>query len=188
MGRIVEPDWTDTKYSQQNNAPRKDDIVWVTKKTRGRFGALDVAVAGEYGIVISSWMSSMGSHKVSILTADLREVSTTASCVKIFSALADDETWAGIKAEWMDKTYIPVIVMKKKNKYTMRRSQPAGSKWVMSRSGEAVLVVGLLHPNSDVWLNKDKIHPDDWEELTVGGDRCCSVRVPQWLALKSGLM
>ena len=187
MGRIVEPDWTDTKYSRQNNSPKKDDIVWVKKKTRGKFGSLDVAEPGDFGIVISSWLSSMGSHKVSILTADMRELSTTASCVKIFSALSDDETWADIKSEWMDNTYVPVIVMKKQNKYTLRRGKSTGSKWVMSRSGEAVLVVGLSSP-AEIWLNRDKIHPEDWEELVVGEDRCCSVRVPQWLAFKSGLV
>ena len=184
---MKEPDWNDAEYNRQDLLPEKDDVVWVTKKTRGRFGPVDVAQPGDYGVVISAWVSSMGSHKLSMLTADMREVSTTASCVKIFSALADDETWADIKAEWMDKTYIPVIVMKKQNKYTLRRGKPTGSKWVMSRSGQAVLVVGL-NSTDEVWLNRDKIHPDDWEELSIGGDRWCSVRVPQWLALKSGLV
>jgi hypothetical protein len=183
---MQEPDWANTKYGNQNNAPEKDDVVWVKKKTRGRFGPLEVAQPGDYGIVIGSWMSSMGSHKVSILTADLREIATTATCVKIFSALADDETWRDIKLEWMDRTYVPVIVVKKKHKRTMRRSQPH-SRWVITRNGEAILVKSLSS-NSDVWLNKDKMHPDDWETLQSEEGQCCSVRVPQWLAQKSGLI
>ena len=99
---MLEPNWDDEKYGRQDEMPNRDDVVWVTKKTRGRFGALDVAQPGDYGRVSSTWQSSMGSYKVSILTADLREVATTASCVKIFDALADDKTWQQIKLEWMD--------------------------------------------------------------------------------------
>jgi len=183
---MVEPDWKDKQYDRQDRPPRKDDIVWVTKKTRGRFGALEVAQPGDYGIVISSWMSSMGSHKVGILTADQRDIATTASCVKIFSALTDDETWAQVKLEWMDRTYIPVIVMKKQNRMSMRRSQSQRSKWVMSRSGEAVLVSGLSC-RGDMWINKDKIHPEDWELLKEGCEECCSIRIPLWMAKKSGM-
>ena len=183
---MEEPNWADEKYDRQDYTPKKDDVVWVTKKTRGRFGPLDVAQPGDYGLVIGSWTSAMGSHKVSILTPDLQQLATTSSCVKIFTALSDDETWRDIKTEWMNKTYVPVIVVKKQTKRTLRRSQPH-SKWVMTRNGEAVLVRGLSS-DVQVWLSYDKIHPNDWDVLKDERSQCCSVRIPQWLALKSGLV
>jgi len=192
---MKEPDWTDEKYAyKQTASPRKDDVVWVTKKTRGRFGDLDVAAPGDYGIVIGSWISSMGSHKLSILSADLREIVTTASCVKVFSALADDETWAGIKLEWMDKTYVPVIVMREKQQRRKRRyrggsiefTQGAGVTYVTSRDGSAVLV-SAINSDSKVWLNQDKVHPEDWMAMMKSSEQCHSVRVPEWVAKKSAI-
>ena len=189
---MQEPKWDDIKPIVR--PPRKDDIVWVTKKTRGRFGSLDVAAPGDHGIVIGSWLSSMGSHKVSILTADLREVATTTSCVKIFSTVTDDETWAGIKLAWMDKTYVPIIVMREKQQRKKRRyrggtlefTQGTGVKYVASRDGTAVLV-SAINSDSKVWLNADKVHPEDWAEMMKSSEQCHSVRVPQWVAKKSGL-
>jgi hypothetical protein len=192
---MQEPDWTDKKYDRQELSPRKDDVVWVTKKTRGRFGKMDVAQPGDHGIVIGSWTSSMGSFKVSILTADLREVVTTSSCVKVFSMLTDDETWTGIKLEWMDKTYMPIIVMREKQQRRKRRyrggsiafTQGAGITYVTSRDGAAVLV-SAINSDSKVWLNQDKVHPEDWNAMMTSGAQCHSVRVPEWVARKSALV
>ena len=70
---MQEPVWEEV-YKQhpefEGRLPKKGDIVYVTGKTRGRFGALEVAQQGAYGLVISRWNSSMGTPKVCILQED----------------------------------------------------------------------------------------------------------------------
>ena len=192
---MLEPNWDDEKYGRQDAMPNRDDVVWVTKKTRGRFGPLDVAQPGDYGLVISTWQSSMGSHKLSILTADLREVATTASCVKIFDALADDKTWQQVKLEWMNKTYVPVIVIReprtrKKRRYrggTIEFAEGAEDKYVMSRDGNAVLAV-VMGTKNKIWINHDKCHPEDWMQMMKSSEQCHSLRLPGWIVKKSGML
>ena len=192
---MQEPNWADVAYDRQDLTPNKDDIVWVTKKTRGRFGPLDVAQPGDHGIVISSWTSSMGSHKVSILMSDLREVATTATCVKIFSTLKKDQTWLRVKMDWMNRTYVPVIVMREQQQRRKRRyrggdivfTNGSGVQYVSSRDGSAVLVTAL-GGEAKVWLNQDKVHPDDWDEMMKSSEQCHSVRIPEWVAKKSGML
>ena len=191
---MQEPNWADVAYDRQDLVPNKDDIVWVTKKTRGRFGSLDVAQPGDHGLVISSWTSSMGSHKVGILTSDLREIATTATCVKIFSTVKQEQAWYRIKLDWMNRTYVPIIVMRAKQQRKKRRyrggtiefSEGSGVRYVTSRDGSAVLV-SSINSDSKVWLNVDKVHPEDWDAMMKSSEQCHSVRVPEWVANKSGI-
>jgi len=199
---MQEPDWNeigkDPKYARM---PRKDDIVWITKKTRGRFPEhMPTAIPGDYGIVLSQWTSSMGSVKLCILTHDQREIGTTATCARIFSTLVDarenekNDKWSSVKLAWMNRTYVPIIVMRKKQQRKKRRYrggtlefiQGTGVKYVASRDGTAVLV-SAINSDSKVWLNADKVHPEDWAEMMKSSEQCHSVRVPQWVAKKSGL-
>ena len=176
-----EPDWKDVP---DKPTIKRGDLVYVTKKTRGRFGKdLTVATPGDYGIVISSWTSTMGSHKVTLVKPGLTQVATTASCCRFFGNvhgkvhLDTDEDWPAVMLGWMNKTYAPIIIV--------RELKTRGKGFVASRDGKAILAKPLNSDNR-IWLNADKVHPEDWQNLQKSGSRCCSVRVPEWLAKKSG--
>ena len=183
-----EPDWNEigNKYVR---LPRKDDIVWVTKKTRGRFpDTMGIAVPGDFGIVISQWTSSMGSVKLCVLTHDQREVGTTATCIRIFSTLADarenekGDEWMPVKLAWMERTYVPIVVMREFKTRRHQREDP----YVTSRDGRSALVVPL-NSKEKMWVNRDKVYPGDWERMIASDKRCHSLRVPLWIAKKSGV-
>jgi hypothetical protein len=178
---MLEPDWdlVDAKF---NREAQVNDLVWVTKKTRGRFGKMSVAPPGGFGLVISSWMSSMGSHKLTFISDSLEEYSTTGTCVRVWGNVDDHPKWAENKLKWMDKTFVPMIVVREKA--TGRR---ATMPYVISRSGAAVLVTPV-GTNSKVWLNRDKVHPDDWATMINSKSRCHSVRIPEWVAKKAGIL
>ncbi len=171
------------EYTPLNRTPRKEDVVCVVKKTRGRFPkTMPVATKGEIGVVISSWTSSYGSHKICILTEDHRQIGTTASCVHVIKSAIDSDDddnphWGNILISWMDKTYVPIIV----NKIGGYK----GRGWAMSKSKSSILVKPLSG-NANIWLSKDKVHPHDIEKL-MNDEQCCSVRVPVWLANKGGV-
>ena len=184
---MQEPVWEEVYKKNpelEGRLPRKGDLVYVTGKTRGRFGALDVAHPGSYGLVISCWTSSMGTPKVCILQEDGSEVATTGSCVRVWGSFqttgARDEKWYDIWLRWMDETYVPVIVCREKG---FKR------KWAKSRDGRSVLVKPLngTMAGGKMWLGVDKVHPVDWEKMQQSEDSCVSVRLPVWLAKKAGV-
>jgi len=176
---MEEPDWTSLPDEVVSKRPTKRDLVWVTAKTRGRFGALQKAQKGEHGIVISAWQSSYGSAKLCILTDDGREVATTVSCAKVFGTVGDTidgGKWTEILLGWMDRTYVPIIV---------RREKGFKTPFAVSRDKTAFLVYPLNSTNK-MWLNQDKVHPGDWAAMADSTDPCVSVRVPEWFAKKNG--
>jgi len=185
---VKEPVWETIPDTPENRLLFKDDLVWVVKKSRGKFGKLSVAIPGDHGVVISKWTSSMGSSKVCILTEDIREVATTQTCIRKFGSLWADEAteyssivdWHVVKRSWVDKTYVPLIIMRELQ--TGRR--PKG-KYVISRAGNSMLIK-FMNSDDKMWLSQDKVHPDDWEVVMKSDERCHSVRVPQWLAVKGG--
>lgn len=179
---MIEPNW-DLQPEKFKRACRRDDIVWVRKKTRGRFGNLEVARPGDHGIVISTWTSNMGSKKVCILTSDMREVSTTESCLGICATLDDLPEWREHKYRWMTETYIPIIIIREPATRKRRNVHP----FVSSRDGNSVLVKPLASEDR-IWLSKEKMHPVDWEDMISSDVKCLSVRVPAWLAKKAGLL
>jgi len=194
---MQEPNW-DQISDQYSRQPRKDDIVWVAKKTRGRFpDSMTVAIPDDHGIVISTWVSSMGSQKLCILTRDLREVGTTSTCVKIFMTLGAvrerqvegpregpvEDEWSSVKLAWMEETYFPVIFSRALSAPRHRLVYP----YVMSRDKTATLVSPLNAPSVKIWINREKVHPDDWDAMMKSKEKCHSVRVPEWLAKKSGV-
>ena len=144
---------------------------------------MPVACDGEYGLVISSWTSNMGSHKLCILTSELREIGTTATCVNVIDSLEnlkgreDDAPgrldWHQVKLDWMDKTYVPLIVNK------VPGYKPG--TWAVSKNRSSILVQPL-NSRDRVWLSKEKVHPHDWIEIFESKGACCTVRVPLWLA------
>jgi len=196
-----EPEWAAIYAAHpeyEGRLAKKGDLVYVTGKTRGRFGAQPIAQRGSYGLVISRWNSSMGTPKISILQDNGETAATTGSCARVWgriysSAFGDPEPgdsiamesavdtlnyWYGIWLEWMNKTYIPVIVCKEKG---------FRGGFAQSRDGRSVLVKSL-QSKEKVWLNSDKVHPHDWYELKSSKASCVSVRLPFWLAKKSGMM
>ncbi len=184
---MKEPDWSEipVPHGDQSGVLKRGDLVYVRKKTRGRFGpTMTIAQAGDYGIVISSWNSTMGSHKISLIKPDLTQVVTTATCCNFFGNIAqgsyvshDSHNWPGIYSNWIEKTYVPIIIV--------RELRSRGKGFVASRDGRAILAKPL-NSDSKIWLNQDKVHPEDWMMLQKSQLRCCSVRVPEWLANKSG--
>lgn len=186
---MQEPVWEKVyeQYPQfEGRLPKKGDLVYVTGKTRGRFGALDVAPPGAYGLVIASWSSSMGTPKITILQEDGTEVATTGSCARVWGNFhitgARDEGWYEIWLNWMDATYIPVIVQREKG---FRKP------WATSRDGKSVLVKPLAghaaSHNGKLWLGQAQVHPDDWRSMSESSESCVSVRIPVWLAKKAGV-
>ena len=189
-----EPEWEAiyTAHPEyEGRLAKKGDLVYVTGKTRGRFGAQPTAPRGASGLVVSRWTSSMGTTKLSILRDNGETAATTGSCARVWGRLYsygfDDpkppigdsmEYWYGIWIEWMNKTYIPVIVCKE-----------AGFRggFAQSRDGRSILVKSL-QSREKVWLSSDKVHPHDWKELKTSFESCVSVRLPLWLAKKSGMM
>lgn len=202
---MKEPEWNNVSeinslIAKRNNDGKicRDDLVWITKKTRGRFGNQVKGVPGDHGIVISSWASSMGTEKIAILTHDMREVATTASCAKIFGSLAGEvphKVWRDLKLCWMEKTYVPIIIVREKaddkkvwnrNKRTIKKLKPQ-NKFVSITGGQAVLVK-VLNLNNKLWLSKDKVHPEDWLAMIESTDACHTVRVPEWMVRKALLV
>jgi hypothetical protein len=187
---MQEPQWDQIRSETQSKRPAKGDLVWVVSRTRGRFGALALADIGSHGIVISSWSSkAYGTQKICILCADGIERATTASCARTYNTLSnyhivegwinpDEPEWDVVYAAWMTATYVPIIVQ--------RQAGYGRGRWAQSRDKTAYLVKSLSS-QSKIWLNKDKVHPEDWTEMNKSDSVCVSVRVPVWVAKKSGL-
>ena len=177
---MEEPVWEDLPKETVEKRAMKRDLVWVTGKTRGKFGSLAKAMPGDHGIVISSWQSNYGSAKLCILTEDGREVATTLSCARVFGTVGDPiegGKWGEILMGWMDRTYVPIII---------RREKGFKTPFAVSRDKSAYLVRPLSSPEHKMWINQDKVHPGDWEEMLNSEESCVSVRVPEWYAKKNG--
>ena len=191
---MQEPDWEALGPEYHDQTAGVDSLVWVFRKTRGRFGAMTPAIPGDHGLVISRWVSSMGSEKISLITSDLREVATTASCSRLWGSLHAQSTpadikvqWRQVKLSWMDRTFVPIFVVREK--MTSGRSK---GKFVVSRNGSSVLVKPVFGtgPKGGVWLKQSHVHPKDWS-LMIGsksGESCHSLRVPEWVAKKAGIL
>ena len=187
---MKEPSWdhVDERYSNPRRGVHKGDLVWVVSRTRGRFGSLEKATPGVHGVVISKWSSSMGTPKICILCEDGEERATTQSCARTFNTMDDFRSghcrrkdapdWVATLNNWMERTYVPIIVQ--------REPGYGRSKWAQSRDKTAYLVKAL-NTKSKIWLNRGKVHPADWDAMTTSDSRCVSVRVPVWVAKKSGL-
>ena len=89
-------------------------IVTVVKKSRGRF-PIEVGIPGTRGMVITTWYSSMGTGKLTILKSDGSTCCTTLSCVSVDNEqdLPDKEKalWQLVKKDYDDSNAIPVIVV-----------------------------------------------------------------------------
>jgi hypothetical protein len=197
---MKEPDWENLSPLAVDRNIRdvihRDDLVWVVKKTRAKFGAMDKALPGESGIVVSSWNSSMGTHKVAILRKDMKTVSTTASCCKVFGALSESSAyaheWKKVKDEWMNLTYVPVLILREKKSFMNKKRRDEDAKhphdFVSSRDKSSVLVKPLMNPGEKVWVKKGWVHPVDWQSLFMSTDVCHTIRIPEWLAKKRGFL
>ena len=167
----------------------KGMLVYVEKKTRSRFGEnITVGQPGEYGVVVGEWMSSYGTDKRIFIDAELRERGTTMKACR-FWGLKDDPTerdWNKILLGWMDKTYVPILVTRKKKEFKRKHTQAKQDEWVISRDGTSALVSLLSDAKKTTWIKKDFIHPADQKTVFQSQLKCCSVRVPLWLAKKMG--
>ena len=182
---MKEPNWEDV--AEYNVEPMLHDIVWVNKKTRGRFGpGKDKAMPGDHGIVVSKWTSTMGSIKLMLITKNMKELGTTSTCVYRMGHIDDPNMseWSDHLKLWMTQTYVPIIVMRElKDKKWRKENDP----YVISKDRKSILVTGLTGKGR-TWLGAKHVHPDDWGDVMAMKHRCLTVRVPGWLAIKSGLM
>jgi hypothetical protein len=191
---MQEPDWSTLGPEYYDKPAGVGSLIWTFKKTRGRFGAMTPATPGDHGLVISRWVSSMGSEKISFITSDLRELATTATCTRLWGSLNDQCTsisaqtkWQDVKLKWMDETFVPIFVAREKT-----TSKRAKSKFVVSRNGSSVLVKPIFGSNmtTGLWLKETHVHPIDWRLMlgSKSGEACHSLRVPEWVAKKAGLL
>ena len=190
---MQEPNWEELGADYYNSPAGIKSLVWTVKKTRGRFGAATPAIPGDHGLVISRWVSSMGSEKISFVTSDLRQLATTAACTRLWGGLNDKTTaqsikrkWQDIHLQWIDQTYVPIFVTRER--MTSRRPR---SKFVVSRNGSSILVkpVFAKQISGGLWLKREWVHPRDWK-LMMGSnldEATHSLRVPEWVAKKAGI-
>ena len=184
---VTGEEWKEDESRLAQCSPGLDDVVYVLKKTRGRFGKANVAQPGDWGIVISAWTNQMGTRKVSILRYDGTEACTTSSSIRFWQTTPGERrAWDEVKLGWMSRTYIPVIV-NKQPKISRSRKTVGRRRWINSRDGAAYLV-RTLNSDEKVWLNKSKCHPHDWNDLDDEAKGCVSVRLPIWLATKIGAL
>ncbi len=173
-----------------NNASRKGMLVYVTRKTRSRFGPkIEVARKGEFGIVVGEWVSNMGTRKLIFIDSELRERGTTLKMVKFWGHKEQPHAkpWVDTLISWMDETYVPVLVTRKKKEFKRRHvREDCSEEWVISRDGQSVLVSLLSDARKATWLKRDFIHPEDHAAVFQSSLKCCSIRVPLWLATKMG--
>ena len=129
----------------------------------------------------------MGSLKLMILTKDFQQVGSTGTCVRRFGHITDPgyHTWNALYYRWMTETYIPIIVMRAMKD---KRWQKKNDLYVVSRDKLSILVSGLNSPQTKTWLSKSKVHPKDWDEAIKNNNRCISIRIPEWLAIKAGMI
>ena len=182
---MQEPDWA---VHDQVPFVNPGSLIWVVKKSRGKFGQMIKAVPGEYGLVISVWHSSMGTEKLTFITENCEERAITANSVRVWGDKKDKmhfEKWNELHRRWMDQTYVPVIVLRKMK--DRRYQKPDENPYVMSRAGDSTLVNPISNPKMQMWLPQSKIHPDDWEQIVAAKQQCLSVRMPTWMAKKAGV-
>ena len=168
----------------------KGMLVYVTRKTRSRFGEkIPTAQAGEFGYVVGEWVSSYGTPKMVFIDSHLRERGTTPACSRFWGHCEQPvaKQWNEIHLAWMDETYVPVLVNRKKKDFKRKGGMfTENDDWVISRDKNSVLVSLLSDARKTSWLKRDFVHPGDQQSLFQSSLKCCSVRVPIWVAKKLG--
>ena len=169
------------------------DIVVVHRKTRSKFKG-EIALPGdtEY-LVLSAWVNTYGTVKMSLLSEENVERFTSRSCTEVVSRQAElDEKWDKVHRRWMEETYVPILVTTVRSNALSHRKGPAPI--ARSRNGLSILVRPLAsfhrddRPNT-FWVNKRFCHPDDWWALgELGPSMAVGIRVPVWLAKKNGVL
>jgi hypothetical protein len=166
------------------------DIVVVHRKTRSRFKG-EIALPGdtEY-LVLSAWVNTYGTVKMSLLSEENEERFTSRSCTEVVSRQAElDEKWDKVHRRWMEETYVPILVTTVRSAYARPPSQIARSK-----NGLSILVRPLasFHRGGrpyEFWVNKRFCHPDDWWALDkLGPSMAVGIRIPVWLAKQNGVL
>ena len=175
----------------RNNCTYKGMLLYVDKKTRSRFGGeISAAQKGEWGIVIGEWTSSYGTRKLVFLDSHLRERGSTVSCVRFWGHKKQPvaQHMNKVHRAWMDKTYVPVLVNRKKKEFKRKGAGmlTENDDWVISRDRQSVLISLLSDATKTTWIKRDFVHPDDHQSLFQSSLKCCSIRVPLWLATKIG--
>ena len=89
-------------------------IVTVTKKSRGRFPC-EVGVPGDKGLVITTWFSSMGTPKLTMLLMDGTTRCTTLNCATPDEVQPVTEKeknqWDKVKRTYDEQNSIPVVAI-----------------------------------------------------------------------------
>ena len=139
-------------------------IVTVAKKSRARF-PLAVGIPGDQGLVISTWYSSMGTPKISILLQDGSVRCSTLSCVLVDeeqpSSDKEKVKWEEVKKEYDDQNSIPVIA-------------------VCLNVGKKAYRLKSL--NNRVFFHRHGGNPEHKK------GECFTIKVPIWLAKKEGII
>ena len=173
---------------------QKDDLIKVTKNTRGKH-SLPKAIKGKEYLIISHYTNSFGTTKYIVLDSDGVEHFTTENAIEKVESMAGVrlEKWSLAKRIWMDRTYVPV--------FGVHTYDYVGMPFVSSKDGNSRLIKPLFYSSkstSGVWVHKSRVHDDDVKvfmsssfppNIDKKGETSETVtfRVPAWFAEKNGL-
>lgn len=171
---------------------KKDDLVFVTKNTRGKH-SLPKATKGNQYLVISSYTNNLGTTKYILLDTDGIEHFTTENAIEKVCDfdLKKSEIWSRAKRIWMDNTYVPV--------FGIHTYDYVGMPFVSSRDGNSRLIKPILNSKETkgIWVNKSYVHDDDVKLFMTSSfppnankkgetSEAVTFRVPLWFAEKNG--
>ena len=179
--------------NQSNTGFQKNDLLFITKNTRGRH-SLPKAEKGKKYLVLSSYTNQLGTTKYIVINEMGTEHFTTeksAEKVNDFK-LETSPIWSRARTSWMDENYIPVFAT---HKYAY-----SGMPYVSSRDGNSRFVrpIAAKNDNDGTWIHKDYVHDHDVKlfmsssfppNIDKQGElsETITFRIPIWLAAKNGL-
>ena len=184
-----------TKDKKNEEFISKVSVVRVDKKSRGRFPG-DQAPVGIVGLVWSSWRGgTYGTHKVSLVTKDLKLYFTTASCASIIGKSSEINDFTDVRERWADKNFIPIILEVEdvrlsgaslKDKSLMKIVEIAKDDGMWGRDKVDYIKCKSL-TQQRLWVRESCCHPKDWKNMLkniLDGKKVFCVRLEPWVLEK----
>ena len=175
--------------SKQQEIVAKLSIVKVDRKSRGRFPG-ERAPVGTMGLVWTSWFGSgYGTHKISLITKDLKLYFTTASCVSVVGTADEVEGFDSVRSDWASEHFMPVVLTAVDMKISAPLEKGKNLRSIVERDKQYVRCHTLC--KKTIFVKKVYCHPDDWQGLMSGlqkGERVFCLRLEPWILEKAGLI
>ena len=167
----------------------KLSVVHVDRKTRGRFPG-EKAPAGTTGLVWTSWFGAgFGTHKISLITTDLKLYFTTASCVSVLGFSDSVEGFNTVRSEWASKHFIPIVLQVVDVKISAPVKKGKSLNDTVEENKQYVRYQTLN--KKSIYVKKAYCHPDDWSSLMTGiekGERAFCIRLEPWILEKAEII